>query len=395
MSQPEDSRVKRLKGTVRNGQMDSIRTVLVTGGSGFIGSHLVCSLVQSHPEWKIYNLDNLEYCCSPKSLESIKDRANYTFIEGDICNSQLVNHIFNKENIDVIFHLAAKTHVDSSFQSPATFQHVNIHGTRVLLAAASRTRHRLRRFIYVSTDEVYGSSLDEVFDENSPVRPSNPYSASKAAAEHLVRSYWEKYKLPVIITRSNNIYGPQQYIEKVIPKFLTLLQMSKKCTIQGTLPKSRHFLFIDDAVNAFLVLLEKGIVGEVYNIGSNCEIAIVQLARELVKMVQNVPEAELNDWLEFVPDRPKVDIRYPIRCEKLQQLGWKAEVSWPDGIKRTVKWYQDHPDFWSDAPEDSREVQNMLKDMNEQETSSSPSSCTVQHYWSNQQGAQLHLTKAL
>ncbi|XP_061628362.1 dTDP-D-glucose 4,6-dehydratase-like isoform X2 [Phyllopteryx taeniolatus] len=370
--------------------MDSIKAVLVTGGSGFIGSHLVCSLLKRHPEWNIYNLDNLDYCCSPRSLESIENKANYTFIKGDICNTQLVSNIFDTQNVDVIFHLAAKTHVDSSFRSPSAFQHVNIDGTRVLLAAASQTRHRPRRFIHVSTDEVYGSSLDEVFDENSPMRPSNPYSVSKAAAEDLVRSYWQKYKLPVIITRSNNIYGPQQYMDKVIPKFLTLLQMNKKCTIQGTLPKSRHFLFIDDAINALLLILEKGIVGEVYNIGANCEIGIVPLARELVKMVQKVPDAELNDWLEFVPDRPKVDIRYPIKSEKLQQLGWKAEVSWPEGIERTgttgarrlakhtasqltfhvlcvfsVRWYQDHPDFWSDTPEGPRAIPCMSENTNE------------------------------
>ncbi|XP_057676194.1 dTDP-D-glucose 4,6-dehydratase-like [Corythoichthys intestinalis] len=338
--------------------MDLVRTVLVTGGSGFIGSHLVCSLVQRHPEWKIYNLDNLDYCCSPRSLESIENRANYTFIKGDICNSQLVNHIFNTENIDVVFHLAAKTHVDSSFKSPSTFQHVNTEGTRVLLAAASQTCHQLHRFIYASTDEVYGSSLDEVFDENCPMRPSNPYAASKAAAECLVKLYWDKYKLPIIITRSNNIYGPQQYTEKVIPKFITLLQKNKKCTIQGTIPKSRNFLFIDDAVNAFLLLLEKGTVGEVYNMGSNCEIGIVPLARELIKMVQNVPDDELNVWLEFVPDRPKVDIRYPINSEKLQMLGWKAEVSWSDGIKQTVKWYQDHTDFWSDTSDGPKTIES-------------------------------------
>ncbi|XP_061551318.1 dTDP-D-glucose 4,6-dehydratase-like isoform X2 [Phycodurus eques] len=356
--------------------MDSIKAVLVTGGSGFIGSHLVCSLLKRHPEWNIYNLDNLDYCSSPRSLESVENKANYTFIKGDICNTQLVSNIFETQNVDVIFHLAAKTHVDSSFRSPSAFRHVNVDGTRVLLAAASQTRHRPRRFIHVSTDEVYGSSLDEVFDENSPMRPSNPYSVSKAAAEDLVRSYWQKYKLPVIITRSNNIYGPQQYIDKVVPKFLTLLQMNKKCTIQGTLPKSRHFLFIDDAINALLLILEKGIVGEVYNIGANCEIGIVPLARELVKMVRKVPDVELNDWLEFVPDskapsrcptlcRPKVDIRYPIKSEKLQQLGWKAEVSWPEGIERTVRWYQDHPDFWSDTPEGPRAIPSVSENTNE------------------------------
>ncbi|KAK2856916.1 hypothetical protein Q5P01_005651 [Channa striata] len=341
--------------------MDFNRTVLVTGGSGFIGSHLVCSLVNRHPDWRIINLDILDYCCSPRSLESIEDRANYTFIRGDVCNSRLVNHIFYTENIDVIFHLAAKTHVESSFESPSNFQRVNVDGTRVLLAAAHQARHQPQRFIYISTDEVYGPSLDQVFDENTPVRPSNPYSATKAAAEYLVRSYWDKYKFPIIITRSNNIYGPRQYTEKVIPRFLSLLQRNKKCTIQGTLPKSRHFLFVTDAISAFLLLLEKGTLGEVYNVGTSCEIPIMQLARELIQMIKTVPDSDINNWLEFVPDRPRVDLRYPIKSEKLQQLGWRAEVCWVEGIRQTVKWYQDNPDFWSEACEDWGPTQSKLE----------------------------------
>ncbi|XP_041834280.1 dTDP-D-glucose 4,6-dehydratase-like [Melanotaenia boesemani] len=336
--------------------MDFSRTVLVTGGSGFIGSHLVCSLVNKHPEWRVINLDNLDYCCSPRSLESIEDKNNYTFIRGDVCNSRLMNHIFKTENIDVIFHLAAKTHVEASFESPSSFQHVNVDGTRVLLAAAHQAGHQPQRFIYVSTDEVYGGSLEEVFDESSPVRPTNPYSATKAAAEYLVRSYWDQYQFPIIITRSNNIYGPRQFTEKVIPRFLTLLQMNKKCTIQGTLPISRHFLFVSDAINAFLLVLEKGIVGEIYNVGTSCEIPIVQLAQELVKMVKNVPDSEVNDWLEFVPDRPRVDLCYPIKSEKLHHLGWRAEVSWAEGIRHTVKWYQDNPDFWLEKRDQPSEL---------------------------------------
>ncbi|XP_008322902.1 dTDP-D-glucose 4,6-dehydratase [Cynoglossus semilaevis] len=327
--------------------MDCTRTVLVTGGSGFIGSHLVCSLVKKFPDWRIINLDNLDYCCSPKSLESIEERENYTFVKGDVCDTWLVGHIFSSYNIDLIFHLAAKTHVESSFESPSIFKWVNIEGTEVLLRAAHQAQYQLQRFIYVSTDEVYGSSLHKVFDESSPVRPSNPYSATKAAAEFLVRSYWDKYKFPILITRSNNIYGPRQYTEKVIPRFLTLLHMNKKCTIQGTCPKSRHFLFIDDAIDALLLLMEKGNDGEIYNVGASCEIPIIHLAKELIIMVKKDPE--VNNWLEFVPDRPQVDLRYPITCEKLQQLGWRAKVPWAEGIRQTVKWYQDNPDFWSDT----------------------------------------------
>uniref|UniRef100_H3C810 dTDP-D-glucose 4,6-dehydratase n=1 Tax=Tetraodon nigroviridis TaxID=99883 RepID=H3C810_TETNG len=338
---------------LKEAKMKFSRTVLVTGGSGFIGSHLVCSLVDSHPDWRIINLDKLDYCCSPRSLEAVEDRENYTFVRGDVCNPRLVNHIFHSERIDAVFHLAAQTHVESSFRCPSSFQRVNVEGTRVLLEAARGARHRPRRFVYVSTDEVYGPSADQVFDESSPLRPSNPYSATKAAAEFLVTSYRDAYQLPVIITRSNNVYGPRQYTEKVIPRFLSLLQTNKKCTIQGTLPISRHFLFVDDAVQALLLLLEKGAAGEIYNVGAACEVPIRRLAQELVQMVKEVPESEVSNWLEFVSDRPLVDLRYPIRCEKLQQLGWTAQVSWAEGIRRTgeVKWYQDNPDFWADTGE--------------------------------------------
>ncbi|KAM3849883.1 dTDP-D-glucose 4,6-dehydratase [Diretmus argenteus] len=346
--------------------MEFKKTVLVTGGSGFIGSHLVCCLVHRHSDWRIINIDTLDYCCSPWSLESVEDRENYTFIRGDVCNPWLVNHVFSTERVDVVFHLAAKTHVESSFVSPASFRQVNVEGTRVVLAAARQAPYPPQRFIYVSTDEVYGAGLDQVFDEDSPMRPSNPYSATKAAAEYLVTSYWDQYKFPVMVTRSNNIYGPRQYTEKVIPRFLTLLQMNKKCTIQGTLPKSRHFLFVDDVVEAFLVVLEKGTVGEIYNVGTSWEIPILQLARELVKMIKKVPDSEVNDWLEFVPDRPRVDLRYPISSEKLQQLGWRAEVSWAEGIRQTVQWYQDHPDFWLEASEDQPPIRSELANATDQ-----------------------------
>ncbi|XP_065807834.1 dTDP-D-glucose 4,6-dehydratase isoform X2 [Labrus bergylta] len=336
--------------------MESNRTVLVTGGSGFIGSHLVCSLVLKHTDWRIINLDTLDYCCSRRSLQAVEDRSNYSLIRGDICNPQLVNHIFNTENIDVVFHLAAKTHVESSFESPSCFHRVNVEGTQVLLSAACQAPHTLHRFIYISTDEVYGAGPGQGLDETSPLRPNNPYAATKAAAETHVLSYWDTHRFPVIITRSNNVYGPRQYTEKVIPRFLSLLRNNRKCTIQGTLPKSRHFLFVADAVDALLLLLEKGIVGEVYNVGTSFEIPITHLARELIKTVKNVPDSQVKDWLEFVPDRPVLELRYPITCDKLKQLGWREKVTWTEGIRHTVKWYQDNPDFWWNTEEDQRPI---------------------------------------
>ncbi|XP_031679984.1 dTDP-D-glucose 4,6-dehydratase isoform X3 [Oncorhynchus kisutch] len=312
--------------------MDFVKTVLVTGGAGFIGSHFVCSLVNRHPDWRIINFDNLDYCSNLRNLESVEENENYTFIRGDICNPRLVNHIFATESIDIVFHFAAQTHVETSFLWPSRYHMVNVEGTRVLLKAAFEAKE---------------------LDETSPRRPNNPYSVSKAAAECLVLSYRERHKFPVIITRSNNVYGPRQYLEKVIPKFVSFLQLNKKCTIQGTSPQSRHFLYVDDAIEAFHTILERGTVGETYNIGTDFEISIIQLARELIKMVRHVPDAELDDWLEFVPDRPVVDLRYPVNCEKLWRLGWKPAVSWAEGIRRTVKWYQENPDFWPDVkPED-------------------------------------------
>ncbi|KAM8872832.1 dTDP-D-glucose 4,6-dehydratase isoform 2-T2 [Synchiropus picturatus] len=331
--------------------MDYRRTVLVTGGSGFIGSHLVCRLVNAQPEWRIINLDNLDYCCSPRSLESVQQRDNYTFIRGDVCNAKLVKRIFSSNRINVVFHLAAKTHVESSFTSPSSFRQVNIDGTRVMLAAARLAPHQPERFIYVSTDEVYGQGLDQEFDENSPVQPSNPYSTTKAAAEFLVRSYWDKYKFPVIITRSNNVYGPRQYTEKVIPRFLTLLEMNKKWYGHPSL-RQQSLTWFCFSPPCWAEVPSRG----------HCQSPVTSC----LWTMPSVPFCcswtkvlwgkciTLAQWMRFLlcnwpgtwSKWPQVELRYPIKSEKLQQLGWRSEVTWTEGLTRTVKWYQENPDFW-------------------------------------------------
>ncbi|XP_064167289.1 dTDP-D-glucose 4,6-dehydratase-like [Anguilla rostrata] len=323
------------------------KTVLVTGGAGFIGSHVVISLVEKYPNWHIINLDKLDYCSSLKNLASVEQRANYTFTQGDVCSPYFINNLFATQNIDIVFHFAALTHVENSFRCPAEFMRVNVDGTRVLLNAARDSG--VQRFIHVSTDEVYGDSTGRAFDELCPRRPTNPYSVSKATAECAALSYWKKHELPVIVTRSNNVYGPNQYVEKVIPRFISLLQQNKKCTIQGSGLQSRHFLYVDDVTEAFLTVMEKGTLGEIYNIGTTCERAVTQLARELIQTVQGLSlDADVDGWMEFVEDRPCQDLRYPLIFDKIQGLGWRPRVSWEEGVRKTIDWYMHNPHYWLD-----------------------------------------------
>ncbi|XP_022432645.1 dTDP-D-glucose 4,6-dehydratase isoform X2 [Delphinapterus leucas] len=287
------------------------KRVLVTGGAGFIASHVIVSLVEDYPNYMIINLD-----------------------KGDICDSHFVKLLFETEKIDIVLHFAAQTHVDLSFVRAFEFTYVNVYGTHVLLSAAYEAR--VEKFIYVSTDEVYGGSLDKEFDESSPKQPTNPYASSKAAAECFVQSYWERYRFPVVITRSSNVYGPHQYPEKVIPKFISLLQHNRKCCIHGSGLQTRNFLYATDVVEAFLTVLKKGKPGEIYNIGTNFEMSVLQLAKELIQLIKETnSESEMENWVDYVNDRPTNDMRYPMKSEKIHGLGWRPKVPWKEGIKKT------------------------------------------------------------
>ncbi|XP_063809088.1 dTDP-D-glucose 4,6-dehydratase isoform X2 [Pseudophryne corroboree] len=324
------------------------KRLLVTGGAGFIASHMIITLVEDFPEYLIINLDKLDYCASLRNLDAVADRPNYKFLQGDICDSHFISRLFETENVDVVLHFAAQTHVDLSFLESFKFAYVNTYGTHVLINAAHEVG--VEKFVYISTDEVYGGSLDEEFDETSPNRPTNPYASSKAAAESFVLSFWERYKFPVVITRSSNVYGPHQYPEKVIPKFISLLLHNRKCCIHGTGRQIRSFLYASDVVDALLTILRVGKVGEIYNIGTNFEMSVSQLARELVRMIRKTSsETETECWMDYINDRPVNDLRYAMNSAKMHSLGWRPKVNWKEGIERTVEWYKNNFHNWKNA----------------------------------------------
>jgi dTDP-glucose 4,6-dehydratase len=317
------------------------KNILITGGAGFIASHVVMHFVKKYPEYKIVNLDKLDYCSSLLNLKEIENAPNYKFVKGNICSSDFVSYILKTEDIDTILHFAAQTHVDNSFGNSFQFTENNILGTHTLLEASKV--HNIKRFIHVSTDEVYGEIEEgEGFEHSTILQPTNPYAATKAGAEFLVLAYHNSFKLPTIITRGNNVYGPHQYPEKLIPKFICLLSQGKQCFIHGDGSNQRNFLYVTDVANAFDVICHKGGVGNVYNIGTDFEISNLEVAKKLINMFE-LDEAK---HMVFVENRPFNDCRYKINSDKLASLGWKPQVSWEEGLKKTIDWYKENMRNW-------------------------------------------------
>ncbi|KAL7753675.1 hypothetical protein RI367_000606 [Sorochytrium milnesiophthora] len=340
-------RVQALNGNVRN--------VLVTGGAGFIGSFLVRKLVLLYPELSIVVVDKLDYCSSSKTLADLEGCANFQFIRGDVTSCDFMSYIVRDKHIDTIVHAAAQTHVDNSFDNSFRFTSTNVMGTHVLLEVAKQ--HNVKRFVHVSTDEVYGQIPADAADatEDTILAPSNPYSATKAAAEALVLAYYYSFGVPVIITRSNNVYGPCQYPEKVIPKFICLLQQGRKCCIHGTGTHTRHYMYVSDVCNALDIVIHHGTVGGIYNIGSDFEISNGDLARFLATRVRPLAvengaatrdAASESEYAEFVEDRPYNDVRYAINSTRMHNLGWRPRVSFETGIAKTVAWYAKNGKQW-------------------------------------------------
>jgi dTDP-glucose 4,6-dehydratase len=324
---------------------DSNETILfVTGGAGFIGSHFINNIFSKYKNIKIINFDALYYCANEKNVnESVRQCSNrYTFIKGNLQSSDLLNYIFQQNKITHIVHFAAQSHVQTSFTDAIAYTNDNILGTHNLLEAARLHCKTLKLFIHVSTDEVYGENEStDIKTEKSILCPTNPYAATKASAELMAQSYNHSFKIPIIITRGNNVYGPNQYPEKVIPRFIHQLQTGSKVTIQNG-KCMRAFLHVYDTATAFIAILEKGKIGEIYNIGCDegMEYSILEVAKMLIGKIINVDDnasIDFNDYIEYIEDRPFNDKRYYISNDKLKKLGWNITVDFETGINELVK----------------------------------------------------------
>ncbi|PAL14202.1 dTDP-glucose 4,6-dehydratase [Peribacillus simplex] len=317
------------------------KKVLVTGGAGFIGGNFVQYMVDKYPNYDIYNLDLLTYAGDLTKHCSIEKKENYHFIKADIADRKVIMELFEKEKFEFVVHFAAESHVDRSITNPEVFVVTNVLGTQVLLDAAKE--HKITKFVHVSTDEVYGEldfDRETFFTEETPLQPNSPYSASKASSDMLVRAYYETYKLPINITRCSNNYGPYHFPEKLIPLTISRVVNNQKVPVYGDGKNIRDWLHVIDHCAAIDLVLHKGEIGEVYNVGGHNE----QTNLEVVKTIINTL-GKSEDLIEFVEDRLGHDKRYAIDPTKLEQLGWKPTYNFETGISHTIRWYLDNKEW--------------------------------------------------
>jgi dTDP-glucose 4,6-dehydratase len=312
-------------------------TILVTGGAGFIGSHFINQLWTRYKHVRIVNADALYYCANVNNVaECIRADGRYVFVKCNLRNKDEIDSMFSVFDVTHVVHFAAQSHVQTSFTDAMEYTMDNVVGTHNLLESARLNCPRLKKIIHVSTDEVYGESMllddDVKKTEQSILCPTNPYAATKAAAELIAQSYYHSFKMPIIITRGNNVYGPRQYPEKVIPRFIKQLRENQPVTIHGDGSCLRAFLHVDDAAAAFMTILERGAVGEIYNIGCDegMEYSIIEIAHMLIRLIKGNATTE---WIQRVEDRPFNDKRYYISNSKLKALGWRICVNFEDGIR--------------------------------------------------------------
>jgi dTDP-glucose 4,6-dehydratase len=318
------------------------RNYLVTGGAGFIGSNFVRLVLEREPGAVVTNLDLLTYAGVKATVDELDVSERHTFIRGDIRDSELVDSLMSGK--DVVVNFAAESHVDRSIEGPAVFLETNVVGTGVLIDAARR--HGVGRYIQVSTDEVYGSIAEGFADEDAPLLPSSPYSASKAGADLLVESYRVTFDYPAIVTRCTNNYGPYQFPEKMIPLFVTNLQDGEKVPLYGDGLNERDWLYVEDHCSAIHLLIDAGKPGEVYNIGANAQVANIDLTKMLLELT-----GRDDSYIDYVADRPGHDRRYAVDSSKIRALGWQPAYSIEERLSKTVDWYRSRSDWWQPLKE--------------------------------------------
>ena len=334
-------------------KVSKMKKILITGGAGFIGSHLVRLFVNKYPAYHIYNLDKLTYAGNLENLSDVAGKPNYTFIKGDIVDGDFIHALFLKEKFDGVLHLAAESHVDRSISNPMEFIMTNIVGTVNLLNAAKNCWQddlEGKRFYHVSTDEVYGSLGEEgFFTETTNYDPHSPYSASKASSDHLVRAYFDTYNLPVVISNCSNNYGPNQFPEKLIPLFINNIREEKALPVYGKGENVRDWLYVEDHVKAIDLIFHKGRVGETYNIGGNNEWKNIDLIKVLCRVADRIlgkKEGTSEKLITFVQDRAGHDHRYAIDSSKLKNtLGWQPSLQFEEGIEKTILWYIENEEW--------------------------------------------------